>query len=100
MAPISRRVVPEAVELFHRLLAIESQGLHEIPEMRGGRMNEWNRAQYRLCDLMRCDRWQGSPIDCGSPMPPPWIAASEHKSKKWAAGYKARLQLERASRKL
>jgi hypothetical protein len=95
---ISKRVDSEAVQLFHRLLAIESQGLHRIPEMHGGRMNEWNKAQYRLCDLMKCDRWQGSPIDCTSPLPPDWIAVDSFKAKLWAEGYAARCRLERASR--
>ena len=95
---LRRRVPKEAVHLFDRLLAIHAQGLDAIPETRGGRMNEYNRASYRLADLMGIDRWQGHPLDCGAPIAPDWIASNAYRKELYENGYKARRLLERASK--
>lgn len=95
---LRRRVPKEAVALYEKLFAIRAQGLDAIHEKNGGRMIEYNRLSYRLCDIMGVDRWQGHPLDCGSPIAPSWIASIECRRVWYEQGYQARRLLERASK--
>jgi hypothetical protein len=93
-----RNVPKGAVEIYDKLCAIKAAGDDRIPEPRGGRCNEYNRLSYQLCDLLGVDRWQGSPLDCRTEMPPGYIANDSWKLQNWQAGYQAFRLLERASR--
>jgi len=79
-------------------MAIRAASMDTVFERNGGRGNEFNRLSYRLCELVRCDRWQGNPVQIDDPVPPGYIAVNAYKRALWQAGWNARCALERASK--
>jgi hypothetical protein len=93
------RITPEMVELFRLCLKISDEGLDDIPEIEGGRGQEYYEAQLAFHTLIKWKPWEFSPIwITGGDGPPAYVIRDgKFRIAEWKNAATLRRKLEQAA---